>query len=321
MIIATDIGRHSATIFPVALIKRPHAIPTVLAQLRPCVHPRPTIKPLQPVFAREFDHVAPVGRVAKLHPHVPEPRRLEELLTTGIGQRPTKCHQFTAVGAREPLKRFGRSLELPPLGFGHPQHLLPPRRQRRTVHVDLTGRTQRRDRRVELRGILAEVGLRLGRRRPPRRGVTALGHRLEKAHRTGLAEQIDVLHDRQAVEDGRLGSRHACPACDDAGEKRRQYDRHAGQPLPCRWPCRSLRGPAPTERRGSAARLGRHPAGGHSRHLDGGGHHVGRGRRGGQHVEQIPDVSQRERGIGGRRMVDRRRIISWRLRHGWSPCM
>jgi len=112
---------------------------------------------------------------------MPDPGRLEELLATGIGQCPTKRHQFAAVRAIQALKRVGRSLQLPPLGVGHPEYLIPSHRQLLAVYGDASGLTKRRDRCLEFLGILSDIGLRLRRRRPPRRGISALGHGLEKS--------------------------------------------------------------------------------------------------------------------------------------------
>jgi len=131
---------------------------------------------------------------------MPDSRRLEKLLATGISQCPTDGHQLTAIGAAQPLKRLSRSIQLSPLHVGHLQHLLPPCRQRLAVRGDLAGRSQGRDRRIEFLRILADVGLRPRRWRPPWRGIAALGHDLQKTNRSSLAEQVEVLHDRQAGE-------------------------------------------------------------------------------------------------------------------------
>jgi hypothetical protein len=152
------LGRRPAAVVPFAFVKRPHGIAAVLTRLLPRVHPRVTVKPLEPVLAREVDDIAPVGRIAELHPHMPDSRRLEKLLATGIGECPTDGHQLTAVGRAEPLKRLGRSVQLSPLRVGHLQHLLPPCRQRLAAHGDIAGRTQRRDRRVEFLRVLTDIG-------------------------------------------------------------------------------------------------------------------------------------------------------------------
>ena len=219
---------------------------------------------------------------------------LDELLSAGIGQGPNQSHQIAAVGPTQALKRSGRSLQLSPRGVGHLQDLFPPRRQRLAARGDVAGRSQGRDRRIEFLCIIADVGLRLRRWRTPWRGIAALGHGLQKTHRSSLTEQVEVLHDRQAGKDGRLGDRRGGPPHGDPGEKRRQHDRRAGQPLPYGWPCRGLCGPAAAGSHGSAACPGHHLPRGHGRHLDGGGHHVGGGRGGGQHIEQFPDLSECE---------------------------
>ena len=72
----------------VAFVERPHgiaAISAVLTRILPGVDPAPAVEPLEPILAGEVDDVATVGRIAELHPRVPEPRRLEKLLATGIG--------------------------------------------------------------------------------------------------------------------------------------------------------------------------------------------------------------------------------------------
>jgi len=150
---------------------------------------------------------------------VPDPGGLEELLATGVSQGLTNSHQIAAIGSTQALKRSDRSLQLSPCGIGHLQHLLPSRRQRLAVGGRLAGRPQCRDRRVEFLRILTDVGLRLRRGWPARRGITALGHRLQKRHRSGLAKQVEMLHDRQAGENGRIGICRGGPAHGDADDQ------------------------------------------------------------------------------------------------------
>ena len=101
------LGRRPAAVVPFAFVKRPHGISAVLARLLPRIHPRVTVKPLEPILGGEIDDVTTVGRVTELHPQVPDSRRLEKLLATGIGQRPPKRHQLAAFGPGQALKPLG----------------------------------------------------------------------------------------------------------------------------------------------------------------------------------------------------------------------
>jgi hypothetical protein len=102
-----ELGWGSAALVTFAFVKRPHGISAVLARLLPRIHPRVTVKPLEPILGGEIDDVTTVGRVTELHPQVPDSRRLEKLLATGIGQRPPKRHQLAAFGPGQALKSLG----------------------------------------------------------------------------------------------------------------------------------------------------------------------------------------------------------------------
>jgi hypothetical protein len=145
-----ELGRRPAARVPLAVGKRPHgitaisAISAVLTRILPGVDPAPAVKPLEPILAGEVDDVAAVGRIAELHPRMPEPRRLEKLLATGVGQCPTDGDQLAAVGTTQALECLGRSFQLPPLCLGHPQHLLPSQRHRLAVGGHRAAGPQRR---------------------------------------------------------------------------------------------------------------------------------------------------------------------------------
>ena len=99
MIVPPDLGGRPAAVLPLAVERRPSVFAGIHPPLEPRTKPRRAVEPFEPVFGGEFDHVATVGRIAQLHPQVPESGRPEKLPATGIGQGPTDGHQFAAIGA------------------------------------------------------------------------------------------------------------------------------------------------------------------------------------------------------------------------------
>ena len=103
-----ELRRRPAARVPFAVVERSHGIAAIsLTRILPGVDPAPAVEPLEPILAGEVDDVATVGRIAELHPRMPEPCRLEKLLATGVGQCLTDGDQLAAVGSIQALKRLG----------------------------------------------------------------------------------------------------------------------------------------------------------------------------------------------------------------------
>jgi hypothetical protein len=98
-----ELGRRPAARVPFAVVERPHGIAAILARILSGVDPAPAVEPLEPILAGEVDDIATVGRIAELHPRMPEPCRLEKLLATGVCQCPTDGDQLAAVGSVQVL--------------------------------------------------------------------------------------------------------------------------------------------------------------------------------------------------------------------------
>jgi hypothetical protein len=219
MVVPSEIGRRPAAVLPVSFEWRSTVVPRLHPSFVAAVEPRQTIEPFKAIGRAQFDHVATVSRIAELDPHVPEPGGLQERFVAGISQRPAERGEFATVGRGEPLIGFHRLLELSPRLVRQLEHLLPAGSQRLATEAVRVECPQRLDGGIEFLGIGPHAGLRLRPWRTARRRIVAFGDLLQKGHRSRLAEQVDVLCDRQVGEDAEIRIRRRGPARDDADEE------------------------------------------------------------------------------------------------------